>query len=462
MTEKQAQEKQLQNQPPQEKKPWDIRPYLAVGLTAILVIFVSLLLFFFLFRFDGVSSGFGKVIRSLQGVIIGLVLAYLLNPVMKFYERQLKKILFTKQERTYKQKRFVRGLSVGAAMLTFLAVIVLLLVLIMPQVIASVQELILTMNEKLETLMEWIAKLDAKTANSFLAGQMENVAEQGFAWVQNWLQTKVLDSGGEVIGALTTGVYSALKILVNILVGIIVAVYVLMKKEHFKGQGKKMLYAICKPRIGNVVMEVLQKTDEVFGGFLMGKLIDSFIIGWLCFACMYFLKLPYTVLISVMIGVTNIIPFFGPFIGAVPSVILIFLVNPVQAVYFLILVLVLQQVDGNIIGPKILGNSVGISPFWIIFAILLFGGSFGVVGMILGVPVFAVIYYCMKRLAEHFLRKQNMPDGTMAYVKLHRVDAETMTIQTREESRKAVLPGVQRRRKKQEEKQAQQENEEVK
>ncbi len=446
--EKKEKIKPVENKEEQNRmRPWDIRPYLAVGLTAILVVFVSLLMFFFFLRFEGVSGGVGKAIRSLHGIIIGLILAYLLNPSMKFFERNLQKRLFKHSTvHAPREKRIIRGAATGCSMLCFLAMVVVFFSVVGPLLFASIQELILTLNDKLATLNAWIARLDGVTKNSILAGQMENMAEQLFAWLESWLQTKILSGGGDLIQALYTGVYSAIKLMFNILVGIIVAVYVLMTKENFVGQGKKLVYAVFKQRYGNIVMDFVQKADEVFGGFFIGKLIDSLIIGCICFGCMYFLKLPYTVLISVIIGVTNIIPFFGPFIGAVPSVILIFLVNPIQAIYFLILVLVLQQVDGNIIGPKILGNTTGLSPFWIVFACLLFGGVFGVVGMIFGVPIFAMIYYAIKRIAEHFLRRLSLPDKTGAYVKLDRVDLETNHILEKEESRKKVIQPAKRKR----------------
>ncbi|MCC8029584.1 MAG: AI-2E family transporter [Lachnospiraceae bacterium] len=448
----------------------NIRPYLAVALTAVLVIFVSLLLFFFLFRFDGFSNGVGSILNSLQGIIIGLILAYLLNPVMKFFERGIRRRLSARESRvrqrsrthtrepaqtqgrmqmqepaqdqtihdrtqaqdwahtrirTRKRDRTVRGLAVACTMVVFLAVVVVLLMMIVPQLVVSIQELISTMSEKLEALTDWINRL---MRNTRLAGQMENLAEQIFEWIEEWLQTNIQNRGGEIMTALYEGVYSAVKLVFNIFVGLIVAVYVLMTKERFVGQSKKLVYAIFKPRTGNAVMEVLHRANEVFGGFFIGKIIDSLIIGCICFTAMYIMKLPYAVLVSVIIGVTNIIPVFGPFIGAIPSVILIFLVNPIQALYFLILIVVLQQVDGNIIGPKILGNSTGLSPFWVMFAILLFGGSFSVAGMIFGVPVFALIYYIIKRVAEYFLGRKHLPRDTMAYVRLERVDVSANRI----------------------------------
>ncbi|MCD8046593.1 MAG: AI-2E family transporter [Clostridiales bacterium] len=437
-------------EPQEEQKPkhapWDIRPYLAVGLTAILVIAASLLIFFFLFRFEGFSAGVGEILRSLSGIVIGVILAYLLNPVMKCFERLFRKRLFTKAERTVKQNRIIRGLSVACAMVVFLAIIAVLLVMLIPQLLMSIQDLVLTMSDKLETLQNWIDRL---IRNSHLAEQVENFADQVFEWLEEWLETTVLNSGGDMIATLTTGVYSAVKMVFNFIVGIIVAMYVLMKKEQFVGQAKKIIYAVFKPRWGNVVMEVVHKADEVFGGFLIGKIIDSLIIGCICFVCMYIMKLPYTALISVIIGVTNIIPFFGPFIGAIPSMILIFLVNPIQAVYFLILILVLQQVDGNIIGPKILGNTTGISPFWIIFSILLFGGRFGFPGMVFGVPIFAMIYYIVKRLTEHFLNKRGLPQDTRKYVSLDHVDiGEKKIVEHAEDEKKVIVQPIKLRKRK--------------
>ncbi len=422
-----------------ERKPWDIRPYLAVGLTAILVIAVALCLFFFLYRFDGFTGGLGKVIRSVAGVIFGLMLAYLLNPIMKFFERHLNKRMFTKGERTYRQKRIIRGLSVTFAMLVFLAVVAVLLTLIVPQLIASIKDLVLTMSDKLATLEAWIDRL---TKNEAFGDQVENVASQAFAWMGTWLQEKFLDSSGDIISALTTGVYSVVKMIVSIIVGLFVAVYVLMTKERFVGQAKKLVYAIFKPKAGNVVMEVIQKADDVFGGFFIGKIIDSIIIGFICFAVLSIMKMPYTVLVSVIVGVTNIIPIFGPYIGAVPSAILIFLVSPIQALYFIIFIFILQQVDGQFIGPKILGNTTGLTPFWIIFAILLFGGGFGIGGMIFGVPVFAVIYYIIKRLAEHFLGKRDLPRETRDYVKLDRVNVDTNQIEESDGDRRVAIQSL--------------------
>ena len=401
------------------KNAWDIRPYLAIGLTAVLVVLVCLAIFFFIFRFQGFSDGVAQIISSIQAVIIGFILAYLLNPVMRFFERIYTKRLSAKLGKVKNRRRFIRGLAVASAMIAFLTVVFVLVMLLVPQLVLSIQDLVLSMGEKMDALISWVERL---VHNSELEGQIESLAKEGFASLENWLKERILNNGDELIAQLTTGVVNVVKIIFNIIVGIIVAVYVLMTKERFVGQAKKVIYAIFRPKAGNTIMEVLRKADEVFIGYFLGYIIDSLIVGCICFVVMNIIGLPYAPLISVIVGVTNIIPYFGPYIGAIPSAILIFLVNPVQAIYFLIMILVIQQVDGNIIAPKILGNSTGLSPFWVVFAILLMGGCFGVVGMIFGVPIFAMIYYLIKRLTEHFLRKKKLPVETKEYVRLDHVD----------------------------------------
>ncbi len=436
------QENRQPNETPQEdeqreRRSVNIRRYAAIGLTTIVVIFIALAIFFFFFRFDRVSAGVSALIGSLMGIIFGLILAYLLNPVMRFFERLLRKRMFAKREkRTRRQNRVIRGLATTIAMVCFLVVVFILLWLIVPRLLSSVTELVTTLDEKLATLLDWINRLVGDTA---LAEPIESLADQAFAWLETWLETDILGTGGDFIQTLLQGVGSVLSILIDLVIGIIVAIYVLMTKERFIGQGKKLIYTIFRPRAGNVIVEFFHHGDAVFGGFFVGKIIDSLIVGFICLAFMAIAHFPYVVLISVIIGVTNIIPVFGPFIGAIPSVILIFLVDPIYALYFIIFIVVLQQVDGNIIGPRILGNTTELSPFWIIFAILLFGGAFGIIGMIFGVPIFAMIYYVIKRIAAFVLRRKELPEETMDYVYVEHVDPDTREVRYRksDDGRKA-------------------------
>lgn len=441
----QEQSRTEEQSPRSQKGTWDIRPYLAIGLTAILVVLVCLAIFFFIYRFQGFSDGVAQIISSIQAVIIGFILAYLLNPVMKFFERIYNKKLFLKSGKIKNRPRLIRSLAVATAMAVFLAVVFVLVMMLVPQLVTSIQELVLTMGDKMDALISWVERL---VNNTELAGQIERLAEEGFAALENWLREQFLNNGDELVTQLTTGVVSVVKTIFNIIVGMIVAVYVLMTKERFVGQAKKIVYAVFRPKAGNTIMEVFRKADEVFIGYFIGYIIDSMIVGCICFVGMNIIRLPYAPLISVIVGVTNIIPYFGPYIGAIPSAILIFLVNPIQAVYFLIMVLVIQQIDGNVIAPKILGNSTGLSPFWVVFAILLMGGCFGIVGMVFGVPVFAMVYYLVKRIVEHFLRRRKLPTDTATFTKLDRVDPETNEVkeQTEKEKEKSVLHSVKHNR----------------
>ena len=431
------------------KSTWDIRPYLAVGLTTILVVVVCIAIFFFIYRFQGLADGIGKIIKSLQAIFIGFVLAYLLNPIMKFFERGFTKRMYRGQEKTLRQKRTIRAISVACAMAVFLAIIAILIRLILPELVGSIEELVMTMNDKVQSLTEWIDKIMRR--DSPLAGQIDLLVADASDYLGKWLQKNFLNQS-DWIASVTTGVYNVVKTIFNVIIGLIISVYVLMTKETFIGQVKKILYAIFRPRYGNVVMEIIRKADDVFGGFFIGKIIDSIIIGFICFGGLYILRMPYVVLVSVIVGVTNVIPFFGPYIGAIPSAILIFLVNPVQGVYFIIFIIILQQVDGNIIGPKILGDTTGLSPFWVIFAILLFGGSFGVLGMLFGVPIFAVIYYIIKRIVEHVLRIRRLPKETTDYIHLEKVDITTNRVKNLDEEQKNVMQREKRNKNKRKEK----------
>lgn len=212
-----------------------------------------------------------------------------------------------------------------------------------------------------------------------------------------------------IVKTVSLSMLSFAKAVWNLVIGLIISIYLLASKERFVSQGKKLLYAFWDTRQANVIMEDFRLIDSTFGGFISGKILDSAIIGVLCFVVVSIMKMPYPMLISVIVGVTNIIPFFGPFIGAVPCALLILMVNPMQCLYFIIFIWILQQFDGNFLGPKILGDSTGLSGFWIIFSITIFSGLMGVPGMILGVPIFAVFYALIKRYVNRSLQKRACP-----------------------------------------------------
>ena len=268
-----------------------------------------------------------------------------------------------------------------------------------------------------------VEKITSIQTDKSPAGIMvRNLLEQGSAALQNWIKQDLLTKVNEVMSNLTVGVINFVSEILSFLIGLIVSIYILFSKETFSAQSKKIVYAVFRTDHANMILHLTKKSNEIFGGFIIGKIIDSLIIGVLCFFGLTILKMPYILLISVIVGVTNVIPFFGPYIGAIPSTILILLNNPIKGVYFLIFILVLQQLDGNVIGPKILGNSTGLSAFWVVFSILIGGGLFGFVGMIMGVPTFAVIYYIITMLINHLLEKKKLPLLTSQYGEKSYVD----------------------------------------
>ena len=243
--------------------------------------------------------------------------------------------------------------------------------------------------------------------------------------VYNWVNNDLLLQAQNIMSKLTVGISWVFTLVTNVVVSLIVSVYLLISKKKFLGQAKKLLYVFFKPDTANAALSIFRQTNKIFGGFISGKIIDSLIIAVLCFIGVTILKMPYPLLISVFVGVTNIIPFFGPFIGAIPSAFLILLIDPGKCLIFIFFIFLLQQLDGNVIGPAILGDSTGVSPFWIVFSILLGGGLYGFIGMLLGVPTFAVIYYLVKTFSEYHLKKKDLPTDSMLYCKIEKINPDT-------------------------------------
>ena len=365
----------------QEKEKMDGRRenvHLAkIGLMVFITFVCCILFFFSVLRYQGFANGWHKVISAAQPIIIGLVLAYLLNPVMKFLERHLYKLLKDRAKTDGKAKKMV-----------------LLIAAIVPSVTDSIMGIVDTLPTNVANLVKMMQ--EGRLGNYEVADTIGDALTKLTDYVENWATQTLLPQARTYLIQITSGVINMVKAMFNFVIGIIVAVYVLMIKERLIGQSKKVIYAIFKPRQGNIIVETMHKADDIFGGFIIGKIIDSAIIGVICYVGCSILRIPDTMLVSVIIGVTNIIPLFGPFIGAIPALLLVVIQSPWHALYLLIFIIVLQQVDGNIIGPKILGDSTGLTSFWVMFAILIGGGMFGFLGMLLGVPVFALIYYIMQ------------------------------------------------------------------
>ncbi len=403
-----------------QKANWNIRPYLAIGLTAFIVIIASISVFFLIYRYHGLSANLRHFLGILQPVLIGMVIAYLINPVVKFEEKYLFPMLKKHMKKEIKAKKAARTLSVIGAIAFVLVIVAILLNMVIPELYSSIERMVTQLPRQVESFLAWVENY--VSSDSEISNYLEQGLNKGLEFFENWAKTDFLPQTRDMLTSVTSGVISVVRLLLNIIIGIVISVYILISKELFVGQAKKIVYAIFPADKGNVIIETVRKGNEIFGGFISGKILDSAIIGVLCFIGLYFLKMPYVMLVSVIVGVTNVVPFFGPYIGAVPSTILIMLANPIQGLYFVIFILVLQQLDGNIIGPRILGESTGLSAFWVVFAILVGGGMFGFLGMVMGVPTFATFYYIMQKLTAFILRRKGLPEETKHYTEVIRID----------------------------------------
>ena len=381
-----------------DKKP-HIKPYLYGMLAGFGAIALSIIFFFLIYRFQGFGNAISKVTGILMPFIYGAVIAYLLKPVCNTVENFLRRLLPEKMGST------ANMLAVAFSLLFGILVVYALFMMIVPQLVTSVTTLYYTARNNIRDFVDWASKQEIIASNEQLLDFIETSYDKLQANLDTWVKETLLPSMQSILSGAAVGVMSFVTFLKNFVIGLIVSVYLLASRKKFGQQGKLILYSLVKRRWADLFLEEVCYADKMFGGFINGKILDSAIIGVLCYiACLIF-KFPSALLVSVIIGVTNVIPFFGPFIGAIPATLLILIQNPIKALWFILFVLVLQQVDGNIIGPKILGNTTGLSSFWVLFAILLFGGLWGFVGMIVGVPLFAVIYDVIKKLVIHGLQR---------------------------------------------------------
>lgn len=391
-----------------DKKP-HIKPYLYGMLAGFGAISLSILFFFLIYRFQGFGDAISKLTSILMPFIYGAVIAYLLKPVCNCVEDFLRRLL------PEKMGTAANMLAVTISLLFGILVVYALIMMIVPQLITSVTTLYYTARNNLNDFVDWASHQEIIASNQKLLDFIETSYDNLQDTLDNLVRTKLIPSMQSLLSGAALGVMSFVTFLKNIIIGVIVSVYLLASRKKFGQQGKLILYSLVKPRWADIILEEILYADKMFGGFINGKILDSAIIGVLCYiACLIF-KFPSALLVSVIIGVTNVIPFFGPFIGAIPATLLILIQNPIKALWFVLFVLVLQQVDGNIIGPKILGNTTGLSSFWVLFAILLFGGLWGFVGMIIGVPLFAVIYDVLKKFVFHGLRRNEEMELVTTY-----------------------------------------------
>ena len=386
--------------------------YFKWGLTAFWTV-CAILLVYDTFFAAGASFA-GRLMVILAPVLYGAFIAYLLAPVVDFFERTLLEPIT--QRIPFKGRG--RGLlcRTVSLLLTFLVVFILfyvLLSILLPELYKSVVQLVDNAENYYNTIYHWVNDLLEKNPDveAWVTAQLDTSYQN----LLSWLSSKVVPQVQTLLSAAAGGVMEVLNFLKDMVVGLIVSVYLLATKERCAASCRRLLYSLMVEDRARWTLRGIAKIDSIFSGFVRGKLLDSLIIGILCFVCSSLLRFPYAPLVSVVVGVTNIIPFFGPFLGAIPSAFLILLVSPKQCLIFIVFVLILQQLDGNVIGPKILGGSTGISSFWVIVAILVGGGLFGLPGMFFGVPCFACCYTAVNYFAERRLRSRGMPTDMAAY-----------------------------------------------
>jgi len=373
------------------------------GLTAFLVIAASITFYFLIEQPSAILGLIQKIGSILTPITTGLVIAFLLNPFMLFYEKQFNKLFKKKSENA------VKYLSITASLLTGLLIIAVIFAIIIPNLVSSITKLSVDLPAKAQNVFAWLGEI-------IPADFAKNAENAVLNYINTLLSDDLFKSFDFAAEILTTGVVGAYNVFITLFVGVIVSFYVLASKNHFKRIFQKILCVIFKKNTVMEIVEISKESHRIFTNFIVGKLIDSLIIGILCFIIMSITRLPYALLISFIVGVTNVIPFFGPFIGAIPSAILIFLDTPIKALYFVIFIVLLQQFDGNILGPRILKDSLGISSFWVVFSVMLFGGLFGVMGMIIGAPLFAIIYNIIGRLVNKRLATKGLPSDDDCYI----------------------------------------------
>ena len=375
----------------------DKKRYLLKMLTTFGAISLSVLFFFLIYRLQGVGEAINKLMKILMPFIYGCVIAYLLRPVCNLYSAKLHQLC------RGKHPKLVEGVAVTLSLLTGLLVVYMLIIMIAPQLYYSVLTLWESIPTKVEQLIGWATATFGE--NERLIQMFNTSYTQMYTTLENWAKDTLAPYITNIVSGVGMSVWKVLLFVKDVLIGTIVAVYLLGSRKRFARQAVLIIRSIFKPIWADRVLREVAYVDEMFGGFVEGKLVDSAIIGVLCYIGCSIFKFPNALLVSAIVGITNVIPFFGPFLGAIPATLLILIENPIKALWFILFVLVLQQLDGNIIGPKILGQHTGVSSFWVLFSILLFGGLWGIVGMVIAVPLFAVINDIIKKLVVRGLSK---------------------------------------------------------
>lgn len=406
------------------KQKIDNNKYFYWGLTIFSIVAFAILFFFLLYRWEVIIGGLIKFLKIFTPFGVGFIIAYLLNPLLKYMEsnvfNKLGKKIFKEEKKSYKFSRFA---SIIVSTIVLVIIIFGFFSFVIPEILRSIDTMITNIPDYLNNIETWIltAFENKPELEQLILDNYDNI----YDYIISYINSGDIPSVDSIIGNISDGVITIFKSIYNIVLGYIIAIYLLLGKEKFLAQAKKLLYTIVKPDKAYIILDNLRYTDKIFGGFLLGKMIDSLIIGIICFAFMLLFDMPYSLLLSVIVGITNIIPYFGPIIGAVPCAFLVLLVSPSKCLTFIIFIVILQQFDGNVLGPKILGNKTGLQSFWVLFSIIVFGGLFGFLGMLFGVPLFAIIYSFFNGVCERRLAVCELPLSTDDYRNINYIDPDT-------------------------------------
>ncbi|WP_051205902.1 AI-2E family transporter [Butyrivibrio sp. FC2001] len=412
----------------------------SIMVSVILCSLAIMLIYYVIFNWNSLEKGINRFLGILTPIIIGCVIGYILTPVLNFIEKQWIYPLYKlggvnlKESQYFQKRKKVRKLSVALTMILFFAVLYAMLMILIPQLIRSIRDIIRNFPFYATNLQRFMDKyLDD---NPSIRRVMDTLLQQYSDTINNMFKDNVVPNLSTMITTISKSMMSIIQVFLYLIVGVVVAAYVLNSKETFIGQGKKICYAYLKREFANEVIGAFRYAHYTFTGFVMGKLVDSIIVGIICFIVLKILKIPYPIVLAFGVGITNIIPFFGPYLGGGFGLILLIMINPFKALVFLIVIVILQQIDGNIIGPVILGNSTGLSSFWVIFAIMFFGGIWGPIGWLIGVPVFACLYTLARHITMNRLRDKRLPRDTSTYIDAaYMDDSGIVTLENADNSR---------------------------
>jgi len=397
--------------------------YICWGLTFLAVIALSILFYFLVLRFDVILSVIARMLKIFKPLIYGVVIAFLLTQLFNYLEKKFHVLLSKKIKDEEKINKLSNIISISLSIFTMFLILFLVLYILLPRLIVSILGIIETLPHSINNLEIWLN--DILKFSPTLEEMILDTINDSSKSILTWITEAVLPTMENIVNGVTTGLNDMYIFIKDFIIGIVFSIYILANKSKFIAQVKKVSYAALGITRTNSMLQGARYSYKIFNGFIKGKLLTSLIIGVGCYFGMLLFRMPYALLISLLVAITNIIPFFGPFIGWIPSVILIALINPIKALYFTIFILLLQQIEGNILEPKIVGNKTGISGFWVLFAIVVFGDLFGFVGMVIGVPIFAIIYHFAVFNLNKYLAKKKLPIETSNYKDLKYIDETT-------------------------------------